>query len=187
MQRRGGFTLIELLITITVMVILLTLGVINLRGSQAAARDEKRKADAESIARGLEQRYNNGNPKATASYVGMGSYPSVNEIRHAQGVSIAGFTPAQVVDGYLTDLLPGTSRENFIPPNNGTFSAICTSSCQPAETSSVIDSATTIGKYVYEPITSANAICINTECVRFNLYYRTEVNNTVQKIVSKNQ
>lgn len=188
MKRRDGFTLIELLITISIMLILLTLAVVGLRSSQANGRDEERKADAESIARGLEQRYTLGNPRASSTEIKKGSYPGTNEILHGMGFSRVGFTPVQIEDGYLPDLLPGTSEKSLSAPGQGmSLDLMCVWSCSPAETSSVVNSQTTINKYIYEPITSAGAICYTTDCVRFNLYYRTEVDNTVRKIVSKNQ
>lgn len=190
MKRRDGFTLIELLITVTIMVILLSLLVVNLRGSLANGRDEKRKTDVEVIARGLEQRYINGNPRATSPSIEKGAYPGTNEILHAQGQTVAGFNPPQIAGGYLTDLLPGTTRDNFIPPNNGTFIIICnpaTTTCPAAETSSNVNTVTTSNVYVYEPIDRNGNICSDTGCVRFNLYYRSEVSNTVQTVKSKNQ
>lgn len=188
MKRRAGFTLIELLITITVMVILIVLSVISLRSTQASARDEERKTDVENIARGLEQRYTNGNPVVTEpAYVQKGSYPGTNEMLHGMGWDRFGYVPLQVVGGYLTDLLPGTSPANFVPPNNGTFDIMCVWACQPAETQTVIDAATTPGKYVYEPVDKDGNICPFGDCVRFNLYYRTEKDNTIHKVMSKNQ
>lgn len=56
-MRRRGFTIIELVIVITIMAILLTLGVVNLRGTQASARDSERTTKAESIAQHLEAFY----------------------------------------------------------------------------------------------------------------------------------
>lgn len=186
MRRHVGFTLVELLITITIMVILMTLAVFSLRSVQANARDEKRKTDIDSIARGLEQRFTNGNPKATSTNVKKGEYPSVAEFLHAEGTSQAGYTPAQIVGGYMLELLPGTTKDTIIPPGNGAFDPICTSACS-VETSSVYNAATTIGKYIYEPITSAGALCLTTGCVRYNLYYRTEVDNTVHQVRSRRQ
>jgi prepilin-type N-terminal cleavage/methylation domain-containing protein len=186
MHRRDAFTLVELLITITIMVILMTLAVFSLRSVQANARDEKREADIESIARGLEQRFVNGNPKATSTNVKKGEYPSVAEFLHAEGTSQAGYTPAQIVGGYMLELLPGTTLESITPPSNGAFDPICTSSCS-VETSSVYNAATTIGKYIYEPITSTKTLCLTTGCVRYNLYYRTEVDNVVHQVRSTRQ
>lgn len=187
MKRRDGFTLIELLITITIMVILLTLVVVNLRSSMAQARDDKRKSDVEAIARGLERRYTDGNPRAIADVIQKGAYPGVNEMLHAMGWQRNGFSPDQISGGYLTDLLPGTTKESLTPPNNGSFTIICTYSCQPAETQSVIDSQTTTSTYVYEPIDPNGNICPNGGCVRFNLYYRTEVDNVIHQVRSKHQ
>lgn len=188
MKHRAGFTLIELLITITVMVMLIIVSVISLRSSQASARDEERKTDIENIARGLEQRYTNGNPVVTApAYVQKGVYPGTNEMLHGMGWDRADYTPVQVVGGYLIDLLPGTTSENFTPPNGGTFDIICVWACQPAETQSVVDAATTPGKYVYEPIDATGNVCSAGGCVRFNLYYRTEKDNVIHKVMSKNQ
>lgn len=188
MRRHTGFTLIELLITITIMVILIVLSVISLRSTQASARDEKRKTDVEAIARGLEQRYNRGNPKVSApAYVQKGSYPGVNETFHALGWDRSDFVPTIVVGGYIVELLPDTSPSNFTPPGGGGFTISCVWACQPAETQSVIDSVTTINTYVYEPIEASGNVCSNGDCVRFNLYYRTEVDNVVHKVMSKNQ
>lgn len=187
MERRAGFTLIELLITITVMVILIVLSVVSLRSTQANARDEKRKTDIETIARGLEQRYINGNPMATSTVIQKGAYPGTNEMLHAMGWSRTGFTPQQIVGGYLTELLSDTSASNFIPPGSGTFDISCTSACQPAETAGFIDSITTISKYIYEPIDASGGVCFDGNCVRFNLYYRTEKDNVVHKVMSRRQ
>ncbi len=187
MNRRAGFTLIELLITITVMVILVVLSVIILRTTQATARDEERKTDVENIARGLELRYDNGNPKAVSTWIKKGAYPGTNEMLHAMGFNRADFTPPEVVGGYLTDLLPDTSQSNFTPPSGGTFDISCVWACQPAETQSFIDSITTVDKYVYEPIDASGNVCAGNDCVRFNLYYRTERDNALQKIKSKHQ
>ena len=74
MKRREGFTLIELLITITVMVILLALSVVNLRSTQATARDEERKTDANIIARHLEVFYDSGTDDGASSV--LARYPS---------------------------------------------------------------------------------------------------------------
>jgi len=189
MKRRAGFTLIELLITLTVMVILVILAVITVRSTQATARDEKRKTDIENIARGLELRYVNGNPKATSPWVYKGAYPGTNEILHALGEdrSSQDFVPAQITGGYITELLPDTSAENFVPPGGGTFYPSCVWACQPAETQSFIESISTPGKYIYEPIDADGNICPGKECVRFNLYYRTEVDNVIHKVKSKRQ
>ena len=72
-----GFTIIELIVVITVMGILLVLGVVNLSGTQADARDAKRKADAEAIAMYLETFYSSG----TDNDLRRNRYPSAEEIK----------------------------------------------------------------------------------------------------------
>jgi prepilin-type N-terminal cleavage/methylation domain-containing protein len=187
MNRRTGFTLIELLITITIMAILMSLAVFSLRSVQANARDEERKTDIDAIAKGLEIRYVQGNPKATSVDIKQGEYPSVNEMLHAEGVSQPGYSPSQITGGYMTEFLPGTTKDTIVPPGNGTFDPVCTASCQPAETASVVNAVTTISTYIYEPVTSTGAVCLTTGCVKFNLYYRTEKDNVVNKVMSKRQ
>jgi len=187
MNRRAGFTLIELLITITIMAILMTVAVFSLRSVQADARDEKRKTDIDSISKGLEQRYANGNPRATSTDIQKGSYPGTNEMLHGMGWDRTGYTPLQIIGGYLPELLPGTSKDTFIPPGSGSFTISCVSSCQPAETQSVINTATTTSTYVYEPVNAAGNVCSDNACIRYNLYYRTEKDNVVHKVMSKRQ
>ena len=75
MRRTYGFTLIEVLITVTVMVVLLILGVVNLSSTEPRARDEERKTDAAIIAQSLEEYYNSG----TAASEVIGEYPSTTE------------------------------------------------------------------------------------------------------------
>lgn len=172
-----------------IMAILLTLTVINLTGNQVNGRDAERKADADAIARGIEARYRQGNGMVTSpSYVAPGSYPSVNEIQHMLGQSVATFAPSQVTGGYLTDGLPGTGKNNFLAPGLSTtaFAPLCSASCQPAETGAVT-ATTTKDTYYYEPIDTGGNICINTSCVRFNLYYRLEKDGTLQTIRSEHQ
>jgi prepilin-type N-terminal cleavage/methylation domain-containing protein len=56
-----GFTIVELIIVITIMAILMTLGVVNLRNAQVNARDTERKTDISTIAKYLEVYYTSGN------------------------------------------------------------------------------------------------------------------------------
>jgi prepilin-type N-terminal cleavage/methylation domain-containing protein len=187
MKRRDGFTLIELLMTITIMVILLGLSVVALRSSTANARDDKRRSDVQVIARGLERRYYDGNPRATATEIEKGSYPGTNEMLHASGSTIADFTPTQVVGGYLPDLLPGTTKDVFVSPTGGSFNLTCTSSCSPAGTMAAITTAVGSDNYSYEPIDRNGNVCANNSCVRFSIYYKTEVDNTIHSLSSKHQ
>lgn len=182
-----GFTLIELSIVVAILAILLTLVVVNLNDSMAEARDSERAGDIETIARGLERRYADGNPRASGAGIMKNAYPGTDEILHAQGQPVAAFSPPQIQDGYLTELLPGISKDALTPPDGGSFAVICSASCQPAETESVVNSIVTTDKYIYEPITTNGSVCAGGDCIRYNLYYRTEVDNAVHKLRSQHQ
>ena len=194
MAKKRGFTIVELVVVMTIMGILLTLGIVGLGASQANARDTERKSDIEAIAKGLESRYVQGNIFGVASYITKGTYPSVYELQHAQGQSVSTITPNQQTQ-YLEQILNGTRTSNFFPPGaessdiTATFKPICTSSCAAAENAAQRDAAAnTPGVYVYEPITATGAVCLNTACVRYNLYYRLETSSaTVQKKESLRQ
>ncbi len=193
MQRRRGFTIVELLVVIVIIVILLGLSVLSISKSQANARDAERNADMASIARGLESRYKEGNSYVTApSYVTAGSYPGVYEMQHILGANIATFTPSQVAGGYVSDVLTGTVKNNFSPPDvtSGPFAGFnysCTSSCGAALSSSAMGSLVTTSTYYYQPIDASGNVCLQGGCVRFQLFWRTEVDNQLQSIESKHQ
>ena len=119
MRKPRGFTIVELVVVMTIMAILLTLGVVGLNASQLNARNMKRDTDIDAIAKGLEVRYVRGNAYAVApAYINKGSYPSVQEFRHAQGIAITGISPTQT-SMYLDQILTGTKIDNFIPPGAG--------------------------------------------------------------------
>lgn len=167
MDRRAGFTLIELLITITIMVILITLAVVNLRSNQLSARDEKRKSDVSAIAQQLESYYTSGSdPIATYA---AGKYPATNLVNTEAGVKAA-----------LRDLDPKALRA----PDIG---SAMPASFTVASTATEPDPA--VGVYVYLPLTSSGALCqtIAQECRKFTLYYKLESSPTVQKVMSKMQ
>ncbi|MEO8912058.1 MAG: type II secretion system protein [Candidatus Saccharimonas sp.] len=191
-MRSRGFTIIELIVVITIIAILLTLSTIQLSKNQANARDTKRGADISTIARGLEIRYKEGNPMITSpSYVAPGSYPGVNEMLHATGQSNATFTPTQISDGYVSDDFPGTTPQNFTPPNADStfqgFNVSCASSCGAALPDSSMDSLVTPDTYYYQPVDASGNVCMQGNCVRFELFWRSEVDDTLYKIGSQHQ
>lgn len=202
MIRSRGFTVVELVVVMVIMAILLTLGVASFNGSQANARDAERKADIDTIAKSLEARYAKGNLFINSAYITRGAYPSVNEIRHAEGEVIAGLAGGTNTFGvYIDQLLPGAALSVFTPPGatgaiTATFKPICTAAgTAPCNVDNTAEDATKISAaingssavYVYEPIDANKNICFSTECVRFNLYYRPEVTGTTQTKASKHQ
>lgn len=165
MRRHAGFTLIELLLTITIMVILLTLAVVSLRGSQASARDEERKADTAALARYLETYYRSG---AGGSYT-PGEYPPTVYLNSESNITAA-----------LRDLSPDTLRAPNIPKTDPVSLIVATSTAAQSPTAS---------QYIYQPFDRNGALCDQSTdfCSSFILYYKLETNATVQKITSKHQ
>lgn len=193
MRKGRGFTIVELVVVLTIMAILLVLVTVGLAASQKNARNAKRVSDIEAIARGLEVRYKQGNPRATESggMTNPGQYPGSNEMLHITGWDRATFTPIQIVGGYLTDALPGTTTSNFIPPGATgiAFGLSCVWACDAPETpaaNAVINSQTTMTTYIYEPVGKNGEFCANSGCVRYNLYYRDE-DGVLQTVRSEHQ
>ncbi len=94
-MKRRGFTIVELMIIIAVMGILLVLGVVNLNGAQASARDAERKTDIETIATQLETFYLSGTDGSTST----GSYPStsVMNTKAAQQTTLRDIDPKSLI------------------------------------------------------------------------------------------
>ena len=188
-----GFTVVEIVITLIVMAVLLTLSMAGIFQLQANARDEERRTDIESIARGLENRFLQGNPRVTApSTVSKGAYPGVNEWLHIQGTDMsgAGFSPGLVSGGYPTAVYTGTSIASFISPSQGKVSdswkIVCQSSCGSVDAGSQTQLQTAFGTpakdaYFYEPVDSLGKICAGGDCVAYNLYWISETDQTTYK------
>lgn len=189
----GGFTIIELIIVMVITATLLTLGVAGVRTLQAYARDDERRADVEAIARGLEQRYTRGNPVASAPSpeAQRGSYPGVNEIVHVDGGnrSVQGYSPAQYASEYRTLELPGTQTSNFYSPQDKLWRLLC-SFCPggtSADDATLVNSALSEDKYVYSPANASDEVCCCGNCTHFYIFWRSEVDGTIQTLRSKRQ
>lgn len=150
---RRGFTIVELVIVITIMGILLVLGVVNLRSTQANARDDERKTDIESLALQLESFYTSGNDDSTT----FGRYPSTGII------------------GMETTILRDIDPKTLRTPGASAVSLVAATNATQTPTG-VTPSATT-STYIYQPLQSNGALCTSgaQECRKFNLFYRLEV------------
>jgi prepilin-type N-terminal cleavage/methylation domain-containing protein len=170
MSRTDGFTITELIVTIVVIGILATLAVTVPTYFQKTARDDERADDTTSIARRLEQAY-------TAQEVGSPSYPTTTKL--LSDISCSGGS------GTVLRL----SVDAFKAPN-GTCSSVSmatsTSTTAPAGANTP-----TLTQYVYQPLTTSDStaiVCTGASiCVRFNLYYRRESDNSIQIIKSIHQ
>lgn len=170
MIRRGtqdsyaGFTLVELLIVIAIMGILLVLGVVNLRGTQANARDAERASDVQTIATSLEGFYPQGNTLVVA-----GEYPSTAMVT----------TPSN----YIGDINPNA----LIAPSQSTQSLVAATNA--VQTTAGVNPRPTVSQYVYQPIASDGTLCTTDAqgCRKFNLYYQTEIDSLIHQITSRHQ
>ncbi len=168
-MNRRGFTVVELIITITVMGILLVLTVVNLSGSQAAARDSEREGDISTIQTWLENYYTTGSP-ATGD---PGSYPV-----------------ATVADSpNLAQNFPDADLKAFTAPGASDVYASFKKAANATQTTSGVSPAPTISTYVYQPINSSGGLCsAPLDCRKYNLYYRLEGGGSpIKMVTSKNQ
>jgi len=168
MKRNAAFTLVELLITMTIMVMLIIIAVVNLRSNQANARDDQRKSDVNAIAQQLETYYESGTPTTSA-----GQYPGTNDINTLSEIQT---------------LLPDLDTKDLWAPNVSTSGAlsftVATSTTTPTPD---------INTFVYMPLTDSGGLCTTagstatTECRKFNIYYALEATSGTQKVTSKHQ
>lgn len=179
MQRRVGFTLVEMIIAITIMVVLLSLAIVMIGGSRANARDNERKTDVANIARFLEQFYEN-SPRGS-------TYPNTLDVNTSN-------IETTFTDFDLNNLkAPLQETYSLIPATNG------------LESTTGVRPLPTIHQYVYQPLADVSydlgvmrlcvtssatcGLCDNTtmKCRKFNIYYRSEVDNQIYSITSKIQ
>ncbi len=167
MERRAGFTLIELLITITIMVALIAIAVINLRGNQIAARDEKRKTDINTIAQQLESYYGSGSDPA--STYPPGEYPPTAFLNSEANIKLA-----------LRDLDDKVLRAPDVSAASAISFTMASNTTEPTPNMST---------YVYMPLTSDGSLCQTAvqECRKFVIYYKLEGDAVTQKKMSKFQ
>jgi prepilin-type N-terminal cleavage/methylation domain-containing protein len=180
---RRGFTIVELIIVITIMGILLIVGVANLRGSQANARDDQRNSDVQAIAANLEKFYNTGNSDIP---VPAGTYPSIlttNKSNVGIQAALRDIDPKSLVAPGISD----TTYKSFI-------SATCSGAC--VQTTAGVTPQPTINTFVYQPLLQNGSLCTSAAlgCQKFNIYYALEntttacpTPNNICMVTSKNQ
>ncbi len=176
-----GFTLIEIVITLVIVSILLVLSVVSLDSAMISARDEERKSDIETLSSYLESFYNSGSQLDAT----IGQYPPVGSTN-------------PLTDNVLTtntnelSLLRDVDLDALIAPDadETTLSSIIAATNYTQTVLGVSPQPTSI-QYVYQPISNDGTLCDNlpsTEtCRKFNLYYRTETDDTIKMISSRHQ
>ena len=147
------------------MVILITLSVVNLRSSQATARDDQRTTDTASITQHLETYYRSGSENEAA-----GQYPPTDYLATESDIKTA-----------LRDIDVAVLRAPNVPDSSPVSLIIATDNDPQVPT---------ISTYIYQPLQSDGELCgsAGDECRRFFLYYMLESEpGVVKKIISKNQ
>ena len=156
-MKERGFTIVELLVVIIVMAILLTLAVVNVRSTQANARDDERIVDVENVSLALESFY-----ASNHGGVFRKSYPGTLEFN---GDLVMNFIKERTGESSLR--APGVDSGSPISFVIATNNSTPTTGLSPMPT---------ITTYVYQPLTSNGTLCPISDgpCQRFNIYYRLE-------------
>jgi len=170
-MKQHGFTLVEIIITVTIMVILLTLAVVNISSTQVSQRDAERTAEVGTIANNMETFYKTGVNTSTV----LNRYPST-ALLASGSTSIKSFFP------YI-------ELETVTAPDAASVAASFVPATNAVETVAGVSPQPTVSQYVYQPIQNNGALCTTEaqECRRFSIFYRTEVDGVVKKISSKHQ
>ncbi len=193
---KRGFTVVEILITLIIIGILVGLGTVGLRSTLVNGRDAERKADVETIARGLESYYNKGNQYVIGSTT-KGTYPGGGDMAHMNGHNMCDGSgnnsyyvtgKCNIPGGWVTEGLPGTTKSSITPPGSGLVADIptqwyCDDSC--------LNGYVATGYYVYRPYNAANSAdptgnCF-WNCTRYEIWYREEATGQTIKVKSKHQ
>lgn len=169
--RAAGFTVVELIITMAIVAILLTLGVVNLRSSEVSGRDADRKGDVSNTALFLETIYTNGTESQPSA---RGSYPPTSAVANSSNVD---------------DWFAGFELKNLRAPGVDTSSLSITPATNAVQTISGVTPQPTTSTYVYQPIDGTGALCTTAgSCRKFTIYYLPEANGSiVQMVKSRNQ
>lgn len=174
MKRSHGFTLIELLVTISVMMILITLAVVNLRSTQVDARDSDRKSDVESISRQLDSLYKTGYPSTVN--LTQYSYPSQATIVDDTASRQAIFSV--LPGGALVD--PLSSATSSVVKATDLNTGLISTGATP-----VTPFPSQTNPYVYQPISTTGVLCTTTAltCRSYNFYYWSELTPTTAVVI----
>ncbi len=123
---KKGFTLIELLITISIIAILSTIGLVTFQGVQAKARDATRKNDLRAIATALEIYYqkNGAYPKTDEDpVIGSSAFPMGMIFSSTSNLWIPGLDSTYINPLPLDPLniADNTNTENILTANSGSY------------------------------------------------------------------
>lgn len=194
---KRGFTVVEVLVTLVVIAIILGLGTVGLRATLVNGRDSERRADIDTIARGLEAYYDRGNPYVTSPST-KGTYPGSNDMQLILGRSdcnniYAGSrtyaaATCTVDASDVGRALPGVTIASVTPPDSSLADGLRTTWWQPDTT---LTTWANEGYYIYRPYVAPDsadplAYC-GFDCPRYELWYKEESSGQIIKVKSKHQ
>jgi len=196
---KNGFTIIELAAVIVIIGILGTFVTVQLLRGIIVSRDKERENDVKIITGVLENVHRTGQIDGTLVPTGDGSittaiamgYPStalVGSPNDAQSKAILGTIDPNALKSPYKKAMSLVASANATGISGSTAGGI---TLGPVAANDV---------YVYQPLTSANALCTNANslnasqlviapklldaCVKFNLYYYSEASNSIKTAVS---
>ncbi|HEX6258212.1 MAG TPA: type II secretion system protein [Candidatus Saccharimonadales bacterium] len=161
-----GFTIIEVIVAVAIILILTTIAVVNVMSSQVVARDAEREEDIRSIAIHFENYY--------------------NDLQFNRPFDPAPTYPHTVP---TSDVLAGLDPEAYRAPGTPSGTNSIVAATNTVTTTAGVLPQPTINQYVYQPFNISDQLCtdLNGPCVKYNLYWRSEGDNTIKKIVSRHQ
>lgn len=163
MHTSKGFTVIEIMVTLVVLTILLTIGIVSYRGAQATARDRERASDVEAIAAHLEGIYTQEIMSGSTRVKAAGTYPARSVFDNETYFKL-------VFDGLQGSAMSAPGVDGRALKRN----------TNPAGATGLVPVTVTptltINDYIYVPTVANGQTCavMNNECRAFKIFYRTE-------------
>jgi prepilin-type N-terminal cleavage/methylation domain-containing protein len=104
-------------------------------------------------------------------------------------VGVTGVYPSisMLQSSLLTAYLQDADTKSFLPPGTSDPYSTFLSATNNTQTEAGVAPQPTTSQYIYQPIDSSGALCMSSDCRKYNLYYRLEKDNTVYMVTSKNQ
>lgn len=97
--------------------------------------------------------------------------------------------PSTAIVGQETKVLGDLDADSIVAPNTNSSDDALVAATNNDQTVSGVTPQPTINQYVYQPLQADSSLCSVSvqRCTKFNIYYRSEADNTVYKITSKHQ
>lgn len=176
-RKNSGFTIVEMIVVVAIVVILSTIAIATLGNVQATARDTEREDDTAAIAAHLESIHESGLP--SYSLGPTYGYPGTATLSLAVTATVQPFLSL----GASNLRSPGV--ENNLPIS-------LVAATNSTQTTAGVLPQPAYKDYIYQPLQTDGTLCtatlpIDRTCVKYNLYYKTEVGDVVKIRTSKHQ